>query len=234
MKPFDTLQRTDPATHSYARYVDDIIIVSKPTNELRELRRQVIHRLPAGLRLNDRKTKLLTFSAHAKQHFKVEHGFDYLGFKFTVHHIKKNTNQRRVVLDIAESKVKKRITRIVFSILEYLKDGNVTDLRDRVKLITCNHRFFDHKNSHTQFAGNYHAYRPIDIPSVSLAELDDFLRKIILTNNWTIGRSLSQTLSIRQGRELLRLSFRRGFEMNIQFAFSPTRLKHPIECWKYA
>ena len=234
MKNFDTLQRTDPATHLYVRYVDDIIIVSQPINELLKLRYQVIQRLPAGLRLNHNKTKLLTFSRHVKQTLTVEHGFDYLGFHFSVYHIKKRGLQRKVVLDIAKSKVKKRKTRIICSILQYLKDSNFDDLRDRIKLITCNYRFFDNKKSHTRLAGNYHAYRSIDIPSESLAEMDVFLRKIILSNNGKIGLPLSQSLTMKQRRELLRLSFQRGFETNIQFAFSPTKLKHLIECWKYA
>ena len=234
MKPFDTLHRTDTTTHLYARYVDDIIFVSRPTNELHEFRQQVIHCLPSGLKLNNRKTKQLTFSGHVSRTLNVEHEFDYLGFNFSVYHIKKKECRRKVVLDIAESKVKKRKTRIICTILQYLKDANFTDLRDRIKLITCNYRFFDHKKSQTRFAGHYHAYYPIDIPSTSLAELDDFLRKIILSNNGRIGRSLSQSLTIEQRRELLRLSFRRGFERKIQFAFSPSRLKRLIECWKYA
>ena len=234
MKSFDTLQSTDPAIHLYLRYVDDIIFVSPPTNELPKLRQQVIQRLPAGLRLNNNKTKLLTFSGQAKATLIVEHGFDYLGFHFSVHHIKKRGSQRKVVLDIAKSKVKKRKTRIILSVLQYLKDGNFDDLRDRIKLITCNYRFFDHKNSHTQFAGNYHAYRSIDTPSESLAEMDKFLRIIILSNNGKIGSPLSQSLTMKQRRELLRLSFHRGFKKNIQFAFSPTRLKYLTECWKYA
>ena len=234
MKTFDTLQRTDPATHLYVRYVDDIIIVSQPTNELPKLRQQVIQRLPPGLRLNYNKTKLLTFSGHAEGTLTVEHGFDYLGFHFSVYHIKKRGSQRKVVLDIAKSKVKKRKTRIICSVLQYLEDGNFDDLRDRIKLITCNYRFFDHKKSHKRLAGNYHAYRPIDIPSESLAEMDKFFRNIILSNNGKIGCPLSQSLTMKQRRELLRLSFQRGFEKNIQFAFSPTRLKYLIECWKYA
>ena len=234
MKTFDKQQRSESATHFYARYVDDIIIVARPTNDLQELHHQVTHRLPPGLRLNERKTKLLTFSGHSERNSTVEHWFEYLGFNFSVYHIQRNTGQRKVVLDIAESKVKKRKTRIICSILEYLSDHNFNDLHDRLKLLTCNYRFFDHKKLKSRYAGNYHAYCPIDIPSNSLAELDDFLRKIILGSSGKICSPLSRSLSKRQRRELLRLSFRRGFETNIQFGFSPTRLKHLIECWKYA
>ena len=234
MKRFDTLQRTDSTIHLFARYVDDIVVVTRPTNEFKTLRQRVIRRLPDGLKLNDRKTKLLAFGRHAKQNNIVEHGFDYLGFSFSVCHINKKSGHRKVVLDINDSKVKKRKTRIICSLLQFLKDGNLTDLRDRVKLITCNYRFYDHKNSQTRFAGNYHAYRPIDIPSKSLADLDDFLRKVILSNRGKISHSLSHSLTTGQRGELLRSSFRRGFEENIQFAFSPNRLKHLIDCWKYA
>ena len=233
MKSFDTHLRTDPAIHLYARYVDDIIIIARPTTDLKALRTQLRDHLPTGLKLNGKKTRLLDFGANASKDDIVEHDFDYLGFKFSVSHIKRKAERRSVVLDIAESKVKKRKTRIVCSILQYLKDRNFIDLRDRIKLITCNYRFFDHKRSQTRFAGNYHAYRPIDIPSDSLTELDYFFRKIILSNSGKISQPLSQALTRGQRTELLRLSFRRGFAENVQFGFSPNRLKHLIGCWKY-
>ena len=235
MKMFDTLQRTNSDIHLYTRYVDDMIVIARPTIELEPLRHQVRRRLPVGLKLNDRKTKLLAFGGKAKQTDVVEHGFDYLGFNFSICYInKKKEHRRKVMLDIAQSKVKKRKTRIICSILQYLKDGDFIDLRDRFKLITCNYRFFDHKRSQTRLAGNYHAYRPIDTPSHSLADLDNFLRKVILSNSGKISRPLSQSLTIGQRAELLRFSFRRGFAENTQFAFSPNRLTHLIECWKYA
>ena len=234
MKTFDTLQRADSTIHLFARYVDDMILVTRPTNELKTLRQRVVRRLPDGLKLNDRKTKLLAFGRRVKQNDIVEHDFDYLGFNFSVCHINKKSKRRRVALDIADSKVKKHKTRIICSILQFLKDGNFSDLRDRIKLITYNYRFYDHKKSQTRFAGNYHAYRPIDIPSKSLADLDDFLRKVILSNRGKISHPLSHSLTTGQKDELLRLSFRKGFEENIQFSFSPNKLRHLIECWKYA
>jgi len=233
MKSFDTIHRTDLAIHLYTRYVDDIIIISRPKNELQEFEQKVMQSLPCGLRLNKRKTKLLSFNGQATRTSSVEHEFDYLGFKFCVYRIKKKQSQRKVILDIAESKVKKRKTRIICTLLQYIKDGNFSDLRDRIKLITCNYRFFDHKKSQTRLAGLYHAYYPIDLPSASLAELDDFLTKIILSNNGKVSRPLSQLLTIGQKQEPLRFSFQRGFEKKTQFAFSPSKLKRLIGCWKY-
>ena len=234
MKTFDTILRSDPSIHFYARYVDDMILIARPPTNLGTLRRKVKDHLPIGLKLNEAKTKLLEFGGNTTRANVEEHSFDYLGFSFSVYHINKRSDHRKVVLDIADSKVKKRKTRIICSILQYLEDGDLTDLRDRFKLITCNYRFFDHKRSKTRFAGNYHAYRPIDLPSQSLAELDNFLRKVILSTTGNICRPLSQSLTTGQRAELLRFSFRRGFSENIQFAFSPNRLKHLIDCWKYA
>ena len=237
LKNFDAIQRTDPAIHFYMRYVDDIIIVSEPISDPKQFRRQVAHRLPAGLELNDNKTKLMNFSGQIQRNPSVEHEFDYLGYNFSIYHInhvKHQGNLRKVVLDMAKSKLKKRKTRIVLSILQYLADRNFTDLRDRIKILTSNYRFFDHKRSRIRLAGNYHAYPSIDTPSKSLAELDTFLRNILLSSNGKISWRLSQVLTVKQKRELLRLSFRRGFEQDIQFAFSPSRLKRLIDCWKYA
>ena len=234
MKKFDEQQRTEFGVHLYARYVDDIVIVSQPINELPKLRHQVLSRLPVGLRLNAAKTKLLNFSKNSENTSKINHEFDYLGFSFAVFQIEKKNSVRKVVLDIAKLKVKKRKTRIIRSILQYLKDGKLYDLRDRFRLITCNYRFYDHRKSRIRLAGNHNTYGLIDLPSAALKEMDDFLRKILLSNKGKISGRLTQSLTRAQRLELLRLSFQMGFQKKIHYKFSPTRLKHLIECWKYA
>ena len=234
MRQFDALHNNDPAINFYARYVDDIIFVSTPDNNLNRVRRRAIHRLPLGLRLNNNKTQLFDFSEQVKAALLVEHQFDYLGYSFSIYHIKRRGRPRKVTLDIAKSKVNKRKTRVILSILQYLRDRNFDDLRDRFKILTCNYRFFDHKKSRTRLAGTYHAYPCIDMPSGSIRELDEFLRKILLSNNGRICQPLSQSLTMKQRRELLQFSFHRGFEKNIQFTFPPIRLKRLVDCWKYA
>lgn len=235
MQDFDRCVRNDLQAYFYARYVDDIVIVLPPEGNQKAIRKFIVDALPNGLALNDQKSQVMKFSKDKKKEPKLEHAFDYLGFRFFVYETNKATPyERRVNLDIAPSKVKKRKTRMVKSVLQFLKDKNFVDLYDRFKLITCNYRFFDHRTSVVRLAGLKHTYGLIDASSDALQQLDNFQKTLVLNKTGKIGVSLSGALTNNQRKMLLRLSFTKGFENDTQFHFSPTRLKFLIDCWKYA
>ena len=236
MQDFDQRMRFDLANHFFARYVDDVIVITKPTINSKQLRQDVARRLPFGLKLNKSKTRVLTFDAQPTPPKTLEDSLDYLGYSFDIYRIdsSKRPRRRTVTLDIAQSKVKRRKTRIVLAVRKYLNDHNFDDLHDRFKLITCNFRFFDHRKARRRRVGLCYDYELIAIPSSALKELDEFMRKILLCNNGKVGAALAQTLSQAQRDELLRLSFARGFKGKTHFHFSAKRLKHLIACWKYA
>ena len=232
---FDNQMRIIPYIHLYSRYVDDIIVVFQPNDESKSVRKEIARELPKGLLLNAKKTKLFEFGNIPCSKPRVEHQFDYLGFSFQVHEIGKDIPYcRKVTVDIARSKINKRKTRVVRSLLRYINDRNFDDLHDRFKLMTCNYRFYDNKHQRTRCAGFYHTYGLISRPSLGLAELDRFLRSLLLARKGKIGKPIAQFLSRSQRKELLRLSFTRGFEEKIHFHFAPERLDHLIKCWKYA
>lgn len=234
LQEFDDRMRGDFNAFIYARYVDDIILVMQPTDRLNPFRKAVVRILPRGLNLNAKKTKLMTFGRVPTSSPELEHQFDYLGFSFDVYGTKKGKlYTRKVIIDIADSKIKKNKTRIVKSLIQYLKDGNFEDLQDRFKLITCNYCFYDYRNDRRRFAGLYHAYALIITPSAALSELDLFLPKVLLSKTGKVSGPLAQRLSKSQRRKLLGFSFTRGFEKGIHFYFSPDRLNHLIKCWKY-
>lgn len=235
MQDFDIHMRSTVRAHLYARYVDDIIVVLPPASNIKALRKDVTKALPTGLKLNPRKSRVISFSDSKKPTPAVEAEFDYLGFKFRVFEIsKKQPHARQVNLDISPSKVKKRKTRMVRSALQFMQDGNFDDLRDRLKLITCNYRFFDHQKSKYRLAGARHTYGLIDLPSEGLKELDDFQRKLLLRTTGKLGAHLSATLTRAQRRELLSMTCTKGYENNVHFHFPPDRLKTLMDCWKYA
>ena len=236
MQDFDSHMRSTIRAHLYARYVDDIVVVLPPASSIKELREDISKALPVGLQLNSRKTRIINFADDKKATPSVEAEFDYLGFRFRVFEISKKDSPlvRKVTLDIAPSKVKRRKTRMVHSVLKYLQDGNFEDLHDRFKLITCNYRFFDHQGSKYRLAGARHNYGLIDSPSEALVELDDFQRKLLLRTTGKIGAQLRAKLTRMQRRELLRLSCTKGYEKNVHFHFPPDRLKSLMDCWKYA
>lgn len=236
MQGFDEHMRSTIRAHLYARYVDDIIVVMPPASDIKTLRAEISQALPAGLQLNTRKSRIITFSANKKPTPSIEGDFDYLGFRFSVFETNKKPepHARQVILDISQSKVKNRKTRMVRSILQYKHDGNFDDLRDRFKLITCNYRFYDHQKSKFRLAGTRHTYGLINRPSDALKQLDDFQRQLILRTTGKLGTHLATTLTRKQRRELLRLSSTKGYENNVHFHFPPDRLNNLMECWKYA
>lgn len=235
MQGFDQFIRRNMKAHLFARYVDDIVIVLPPSSDTRTLRREISQALPSGLKLNAKKSRIIRFENAKKPTPAVEAEFEYLGFGFKVYETRKKAPCGRLVLkDIAASKVKKRKTRMVKSVLQFLQDSSFDDLRDRFRLITCNYQFFDHQKAKYRLAGTRHTYGLLDIPSPALADLDAFQKKLILRRTGKIGAALATTLSNAQRKELLRLSSSRGFENQTHFHFPPDRLKHLMDCWKYA
>ena len=236
MQDFDHRMRVELASYFFARYVDDIMLIADPSLPSKQLYKAVSHRLPFGLRLNNSKTRVLRFGSKTFPKSKIEHQFDYLGYSFGVYGIEKSKGlrKRRLTIDIAESKIKKRKTRIVLALLKYLQDDNFGDLHDRLKLIAYNYRFFDHRQVRHRNAGLCYDYELLSFPSSAITELDQFLRKMLLCGSGKIGAPLAQALTKTQRNELLRLSFARGYTEQIHFHYSSKRLKQLIACWKYA
>ena len=235
MQDFDDQLRIIPHIHLYSRYVDDIIVVFQPNDEFKSVRKEIVRELPNGLQLNARKTKQFEFSKIRSSKPRLEHQFDYLGFSFEVYEIGKDKPYgRKVTIDIARSKINKGKTRVVRSLLRYINDRDFKDLHDRIKLLTCSYSFKDSKHQRIRFAGVYHTYGQVSWPSSALIELDQFLRKVLLSKSGKICEPLSMVLTNSQRKELLRLTFTDGFKNRTHFHFPPDRLNHLVECWKYA
>lgn len=233
MQDFDAAMKSGAETFFYARYVDDIIVIRPSTEIQKTLTDSVLEKLPYGLNLNTTKTKFYKFSSERQKEPITDHKFSYLGFSFDVGKISKERPPKRIVLiDIAQEKVNKMKTRLVKSLLQFNKDNDFDDLRDRLRLICGNYKFFDHKKSRTRFAGTSHTYSLIQLPSLSLQELDDFKRKMLLTKTGKICGHLNFTNE--QRKELLSLCFSKCYSNKTHFYFSPNRLKKLTECWKYA
>src|SRR6056297_953736 len=84
MQDFDSHMRSKIRAHLYARYVDDIIVVLPPATNIKALRKDITKALPTGLKLNPRKSRVISLSDSKKLTPAVEAEFDYLGFKFHV------------------------------------------------------------------------------------------------------------------------------------------------------
>ncbi len=235
MRNFDEFVFNQEEVWFFARFVDDIIIISSGREDKTNFIKGLEAHLPAGLEFNQQKQKVLDFSPFNKNRTGTEAAFPFLGYEFRIDHIKREDGQLRrdVNLDIAPSKVKKLKTRIVRSLIDFRSNGDFEMLHDRIKLLTSNFNYVDRKAGVRRVSGIYFNYPGIDNQkSTALLELDRFLRNALMSphkkNKWR------PQLTKAQRKLLVQLSFSSGFRDRRFFSFSPERLATLVACWRYA
>lgn len=239
MRQFDKNMRNAPSVYFYARYVDDVIIVSTGEENKRRFLTEVVNSLPDGLRLNYSKNQIKDLNLPKVNNVAqqtLEESVDFLGYRFDIYgqlRMADRTIARKVLIDLSLNKAKRFKTRIVLSALQFKKDLNFDDLYDRIKILTGNYNIYDLDRKIRRNVGIYYNYRFIDLNhSRHLAELDAFIKAFFLSNTGKMGLSIAG-LSSSQRRSLLRLSFRRSFQMAAFHHFETSRLSDLVRCWAY-
>ena len=240
MRTFDENAISNSDVFYYARFVDDIFIITSsrenPANFLKELKKN----LPSGLQYNARKTKhyeLLERPAKKTEAPAEQIEFNFLGYNFNVHQRQKNDlgTKRNVHIDISQSKTNKIKTKVIRSFIQFCRDGDWDDLIGRLKLLTGNYVIFDHARGIRRKAGIYYNYQMVDVSSsISLPQLDNFLKSFVLSKQGKLCSELRLNLNDSQRRTILKLSFVRGFRNRDFYHFTATDLVRLMGCWKYA
>jgi hypothetical protein len=239
MRPFDRAIRAERCVTFYARFVDDIIIVTTGSEDERKFLRSARRKLPTGLEFSQSKSSVTSFSRAAtrKNACTVEDTVDFLGYRFSVSNPieKDGPDYRNVTVDISPSKVRRLKSRIVLASMEFIRDNSYADLLDRLKLITGNYNMYDFDKSLSRNMGIYYNYRHAGSSgSAALAELDDFLRRFLLSQTGRIAATFYQRLSMPQRRELMKLCFTHSFNERTFYNFNASRLATLVGCWKRA
>jgi hypothetical protein len=238
MRDFDERVSTLDGVYFYSRFVDDILILTTAKEDPARLLGAARQSLFPGLALNPQKTRYADFRNAVKGSKGDPAGsFEFLGYQFQVHQRQNGDDgiYRDIHLDFASGKITRLKSRIVRSFREFMKNGNFVDLRDRLKLLSGNYNIYDEAKSIRRNSGLYCSYRLVDLErSKALPDLDRFLRTLILSPRGIFRGSPKFILSTSQRRELLGLSFRRGFQARIFYHFHPTRLHQLTRCWAYA
>jgi hypothetical protein len=240
MSEFDEKIRNHPSVYYYGRYVDDITIVTNLKEEQVEFLNEICLRLPKGLVLNETKTSIHSLPEKTKpQKSPVtiplkKFNFSYLGYEFTVYEPLPNSSDFRLVrTEIAPKKINKIKTRIIRTFLEFANTGDVSLLRDRIKFLTSNFDIIDKKTGKRKLSGIYYSYPLLSDNSISLTELDTFLRNAILSRTGRLFSLTAPKLLSNQKRELLNFSFTRGYKSKRFIHFSPIKIKQIQKCWIY-
>jgi len=236
MRRFDQNVKSMENVYYYARYVDDIVVITTGSENRKSFLKRVRKNLPSGIQLNNEKTKVIQFDLPKTKPARdgVEGNVDFLGYRFAVHRMLDKPVIRKVHADISPNKTTRLKTRISLSALQFIKDGNFVDFFDRLRVLTGNYNVYDLERKIRRNVGIYYNYRFVDEGfSVALMELDDFLKKLLLASSGKIGGQLNAMLSPKQKRQLLTLSFRRSFGSKCFYHFPINRLTHLVGCWAY-
>ena len=244
MQVFDHEIRSHAEVFFFARYVDDIVVLTSAREGSNNFLRNVVESsLPVGLELNPRKRQIQSVLDRISKSDdgKVLLNFEYLGYRFSVRNPtgaemgkKTATSLRRIVsVDIATKKIKKIKTRIVRSFLDFAKNKDFGLLRDRIAYLTQNFSVFNPKVGSKKIAGIYFSYPLADVGAQSLLELDGFLRNAILSKAGRVFSEASKHLTGDNKRLLLHYSFSKGHREKSFIHFSGQRISDIQQCWKY-
>lgn len=241
MSSFDAIIKSMQGVYFYSRYVDDIIIITSGEEHSKQFTTKVSKLLPSGLYLNKKKQELCSapdssgYKKNQQPDMPLLFSFEYLGYSFSVYEPPEKNGSREVVLDIAESKVKKIKTRLTKAYLDYCKNKNFELLEMRMKFLTSNFSVLDINRGGYRLAGIYHNYHRIDKDrSLALDALDEYLRLATMSSFGKVFHRFFCNTTVLQRRRLLTFSFKRGFNERNYFYFNRTQFKAIRECWEYA
>lgn len=242
LQNFDKFVKAEPCVHFYARFVDDIIIVTSG-QEVSEAFLQILdEQLPEQLQF--KKSKMYNKAVPEAYHKPAAQppdelaDLEYLGYRLRVLNpppggrpgVKHNS--RPVEVRIAAKKVARFKTRLVKALLHYGKNPDFTLLLDRVRFLTGNYELMDKATGLRNRSGIFYNYNLINNHD-DLDTLDRFLRAALLSSSWPKMLQATSLLTARQRRQLLRCSFINGFNKKTQHTFSATRIEQICRCWAY-
>jgi hypothetical protein len=236
MRGFDRRVSSAKGVWYYARFVDDILIITDGREDAPVFRRFATQELPQGLTFNQ-KSKVCDFAPFVKGNTAaLEAAFDFLGYRFEVSKAWRNSANRivrSVGMDIAPSKVRKLKTRVARSLLTYAVDHSFDDLRDRLRMLTANVVYVDKRTGVRRPSGLHFNYPLVD-PSASqaVAELDRFVRSALMSPH-PKNRFSNHFLSAPQRQELAGLTFKDGFRSRRFFHVPTDRLTDLAAVWAY-
>lgn len=257
LREFDSAVRRIPGVYFYARYVDDIVVFT--FTEANTVRDKIRALLPQGLVFNARKSaaiyrvracrceprcvhpgtcpcrqkRLAGFPCPCRGAHGVQQVLTFLGYRFAFSDVANKRGPAEVMLSIADSKVKKIKTRIIFALRDFAKGGDFDLLQDRLQFLAGNYTVRVASNDKRVKAGIYYNYRLLD-PAAGethdvLHGLNEFLRSALFSRTLRFVAGLT-----RDQREVLsRISFVSGFQSRRLVKLLPQRVYQVKRCWQH-
>lgn len=202
----------------YARYVDDIVLLT--SYEIDNIEKKVEDLLPFELRLNEKKTSYEPIGKGGT--------IEYLGYSFDLSDISK--------IKMSERKTNRIKKRIVLSLRCYIYgDEDFLLLIDRLRFLSGNTLLIMANRAKPITVGIRYQYQfcsDIEITK-QLNEIDTFFKKILFSKKYYLSKQLSRKIKKKKKKELLKISFKSGFENKITHSLSRQRIAKVKRAWKY-
>lgn len=209
----------------FARYVDDIIIISSEDIKM-EVNTYIQNKL--NLKLNSSKSKIIPIK---NKEDKID-VFNFLGYnfqvKFKVRERKDDT--RNVIITIDQSKIDKIKQRIVKASLIFIQNKNFDSFYDRIRLIFSNYQLDSNANG-ILMTGIYYNYKYISDNS-SLNKINQF-KNYLITSNSRLSKRIKLYLTPVQKEKLLKLNICSGFNSKMKVKFSKQKIQELCKVLKY-
>lgn len=247
MHGFDKRFSQDERVLYYARFVDDILIITTGVENSRLFSRELGRQLPVGLAFNYNKKRIVDVpprgcgAAGGMTDLEVA-SFEYLGFQISIvdtgliFYSAKPSSQRKIIdrridVIISPKKIKRIKLRIIRSFVDFSYSGDFSLLYDRILFLSSNRLLLDKKSSRRVPTGIYYNFSEITNPEKSLGELDNLLKVLVLNPKSRIKNKIDALLTNSQKKEILAMSFLSGHN-EIRFRrFSPNRMSEIAKVW---
>lgn len=250
MQNFDAAIRNLSNCFFYARYVDDIIIITSKTENTNEFKGNIEKLLPMGLKFNEQKTKIVdilknkgkdnSFKNKGKTQKSTvvqtkNNPFEYLGYKYIICEELEEGN-RKIIVDMADKKCSKYQFKIIRAFYDFYRNKDCKLLEDRIKFLTCNYKITKNYGSTEVLAGIYFNYPEISEEQVeqgNLKKLDKLLQAMLLSNKSRLTKLISPLLKQEIKNNLIKYSFVQGHKKKTFIKFDPKRLAEIKKCWEH-
>ncbi|MDV5171049.1 antiviral reverse transcriptase Drt3a [Photobacterium rosenbergii] len=240
MEDIDNKIKSMSEVYYYARYVDDIIIITH--DDYMSFEKDIVpifkyHKLSVN-----EKTQELKISSCNKDNKGEPGKLSLLGYDYTLYHNCDDLGKRAVKVEISKNKINKIKTRVIKSIFNYDK-VNPKSLRDevfikRIAFLSGNYELYsDIKNKKTYHddmgtlkGGIYYGNRLVN-NSLHLKELNVFLRNSLFCDrNSSFGNAVKK-IPMNVRRQAVSNCFMTGFEQRIFHEFSEEEFNLISSCW---
>jgi hypothetical protein len=235
MAKFDRTVLCNPDVYFYARFVDDIVILTNGSESTSLFIDFLKGQLPLGTAFgtNPVKSRILSFVEAGSQVSNTV-SFEYLGYTFTVDEAAaKGARQRIVTIDLSVKALIRAKTRVVRAFRAFHKTPNFALLDARIAFLTSNCRMNDASTNIPKLVGVYHNHPHLTCDAgCGLHQLDGLLNTL-LSRNKRPGPQISSLLTVKQMSLMLRHSFVAGFTKQRYRHFTRKSLSEISECWRY-